>query len=280
MATLDQDDLDAIEALIAANNATLVDAVWDEPLTGAAHNVATSAGRRLRTLADTVVLKDGDTVAADNDGTINGENSLGRIKIQPDVGTVCVGQAVRVADQVRYIEEYDADTQYATVDSAWCSIPQVGDEYSIFNLRTSLIQKITSAASGTIAFVLSTLWGLFENVDGYRYTEKALEEAPTFLARNTMASLLSSASSNGAGTGASLSGPATVIVENDSVFDGATVHLEVSETDTAGKYAPLGQLGQLKSAIAVRVDVTGSYYMRAVVAGAGSSTSINAVVIQ
>lgn len=280
MATLDQDDLDAIEALIVANNAAVADAVWDEILTGASHNTATSAGRRLRTLADTVILKDGDTVAADNAGTINGENSLGRIKLQPDVGTVCVGQAIRVADQVRYIEEYDADTQYATVDSAWCSIPQVGDEYSVFNLRTSLIQKITSAVSGTIAFVLSTLWGLFENVDGYRFTEKALEEGPTFLARNTMASLLSAASSNGAGTGASLSGPATVILENDSVFDGASVVLEVSETDTAGKYAPIGYVGSLSSATALRVDVTGSYYLRAVVEKAGASTSINAVVIQ
>lgn len=153
--------------------------VWDEPLTGATHNVSTSAGRRLRQLGDTVILKDGETVAADNAGVINGSNGLGRIKLQPDVGTVCVGQAVRVAGMVRFIEAYDADTQYATVDAPWCTIPEVGDEYTIFNLRTSLIQRITSAASGTIAFVLAKLWEMIEDVSGYRFTADALEEAPT-----------------------------------------------------------------------------------------------------
>lgn len=156
----------------------IADAVWDEVLTGATHNVATSAGRRLRTLADTVILKDGDTVAADNAGTINGSNGLGRIKLQPDVGTVCVGQAVRVTGQVRYIEAYDADTQYATVDSAWCTIPEVGDEYTIFNLRNALIQKINSAGSGTIAYPIAKLWEMLEDSTGWRFTEKALEEGP------------------------------------------------------------------------------------------------------
>lgn len=179
MATLDQDDLDAIAALIAANNATLVDAVWDEVLTGASHNVATSAGRRLRQLGDTVILKDGETVAADNAGVINGTNGLGRIKLQPDVGTVCVGQAVRVTGMVRFIEAYDADTQYATVDSGWCSIPEVGDEYTIFNLRNALIQRINSAGEGTIAYPIAKLWELLEDSSGWRYTAKALEANPT-----------------------------------------------------------------------------------------------------
>ena len=200
MATLDQDDLDAIAALLVTNNPDvssqiaydvqsgendwnlavdyLIDRIWNEALTGATHNVPTSAGKRLRTLADTVILKDGDTVAADNAGTINGTNGLGRIKLQADVGTVCVGQAVRVAGQVRYIEAYDADTQYATVDSQWCSIPEVGDEYTIFNLRNALIQRINSAGEGTIAYPIAKLWEMLEDSSGYRFTEKALEEAP------------------------------------------------------------------------------------------------------
>jgi hypothetical protein len=200
MATLDQDDLNAIAALLVANNPDvssqiaydfqsgendwniavdyLIDRIWDEVLTGATHNVPTSAGRRLRALADTVILKDGDTVAADNAGTINGTNGLGRIKLQPDVGTVCVGQAVRVAGQVRYIEAYDADTQYATVDSGWCSIPEVGDEYTIFNLRNALIQRINSAGEGTIAYPIAKLWELLEDSSGWRYTAKALEATP------------------------------------------------------------------------------------------------------
>ena len=158
--------------------AAIADAVWDESLTGASHNNPTSAGRRLRSLADTVILKEGDTVAADNAGTIGGSNNLGRIQLQPDVGTVCVGQAIRVAGQVRFIEAYDAGTKYATVDNSWCTIPSPGDEYSIFSQRTSLIQKITSAAVGTIAYPIAKLWEMIEDVSGWRFKEKALEEVP------------------------------------------------------------------------------------------------------
>ena len=95
-----------------------------------------------------------------------------------------------------------------------------------------------------------------------------------------MASLLSAATANGAGTGVAMTGPCTVIVENDSVFDRAEVHIEVSETDTAGKYAPAGREAILRAAGAIRIDVTGAYYVRARIAKAESATSINAVAIQ
>jgi len=50
-------------ALTGTEEATLVDLVWDEGLTGATHNVPTSAGRRLRQLAD-IVMYDGTLDAA------------------------------------------------------------------------------------------------------------------------------------------------------------------------------------------------------------------------
>ena len=137
MATLDQDDLDAIEALIVANNAAVADAVWDETLTGASHNTATSAGRRLRTLADTVILKDGDTVAADNAGTINGENSLGRIKLQPDVGTV-EGEKPRVEVAVVGDDVFVAELQ--TVDfSGRCRTEQ--DQFAHVGKQSPRLQR-------------------------------------------------------------------------------------------------------------------------------------------
>jgi hypothetical protein len=152
-------------------------AVWDRVLTGATHNVPNSAGRRLRTLADTVVLNEGDVIAADNNGEINGENGLGRVTFASDVGTVCVGQAVRVSGQVRYVETYDQPTQTATVDSPWCVIPTVGDEYTIFSQRSSLVMRINAAASGTIAFVIAKLWEMIEDVSGWRFNAKAVELA-------------------------------------------------------------------------------------------------------
>jgi len=42
----------------AVTAATIADAVWDEVLTGATHNAATSAGRRLRQASDTLIIHD------------------------------------------------------------------------------------------------------------------------------------------------------------------------------------------------------------------------------
>lgn len=78
-----QSDLDIITGAAGAlldstsTSAQLVDDIWDEVLTGATHNVATSAGRRLRTLQDFGVYEGGfvwlDTVNGVA-GTVDFEN--------------------------------------------------------------------------------------------------------------------------------------------------------------------------------------------------------------
>ena len=95
-----------------------------------------------------------------------------------------------------------------------------------------------------------------------------------------MATLLSGVSANGAGTGASHSGPATVFVRG--TFDGASVTIEVSDDDsTYVKPADeLMRVRQVKSGKAFNIDAYGTYYIRAVVAGAGSSTNLNCVTTQ
>lgn len=61
----------------AVDNAAIADAVWDEVLTGATHNIPTSAGKRLRQVADIGVYEGGqvwiDTVNG-TAGTANYEN--------------------------------------------------------------------------------------------------------------------------------------------------------------------------------------------------------------
>jgi hypothetical protein len=148
--------------------------IWDDVLTGATHNIATSAGRRLRTLADTVILADGTTTGGDN----SGPSGAGTITLQNGIGTVCVGQAIRVRGQVRYIESYDTNTDVAVVDQAWCEVPENGDDYTIFNLRTPLVGRITTAISGTFGWVLANIQSMIEDVSGWRFKSKALEEAP------------------------------------------------------------------------------------------------------
>ena len=94
-----------------------------------------------------------------------------------------------------------------------------------------------------------------------------------------MATLLSGVSANGAGSGASHSGPCTVMVHGDTVFDGARVALEVADTDTAADYVAIDG-AELKKHDVLGVNVKGTYYLRAVVTGAGSSTSLNVVTTQ
>ncbi len=58
---------------------TLADVIWDEALTGATHNVATSAGRRLRSIQDFGIYDMGsvwvDEVAGTSSGTVDGEDA-------------------------------------------------------------------------------------------------------------------------------------------------------------------------------------------------------------
>jgi hypothetical protein len=107
-----------------------VDAVWDEVLTGATHNVASSAGRRLRQLAS-VIVRAG---TAQGPGTgnnqiqldagasaTNGEYDPGLIFIETGTG----------AGQARLILQYTGSTKVATVDRDWRINPDNTSEFVI-----------------------------------------------------------------------------------------------------------------------------------------------------
>jgi hypothetical protein len=128
-----------------------IDAIWNEVLTGATHNIASSAGRRLRQLADTVVLVDGVCDAASNAGT----DSTGTITLEVGTTTACVGQAIRCENQVRYIASYNAGTRVAQLDRPWCVVPDAGDEYVIFNVRNPLVGLASLALAGSTAAVVN-----------------------------------------------------------------------------------------------------------------------------
>lgn len=123
-----------ISSRSTATTAGIADAVWDEVLTGATHNVASSAGRRLRTLGDERIIAEGTVQSA----------TTNTITLEP-TGTLCVGQTVVVTDQstgdkqTRYILAYDDGTDTATVDSNWCDVPTNGDGYLLTTVRDPLI---------------------------------------------------------------------------------------------------------------------------------------------
>ena len=97
-----------------------------------------------------------------------------------------------------------------------------------------------------------------------------------------MATLLSAVSENGAGTGASHSGPCTVFVRG--TLDGATVTIQVADADSDANYVKPDRSAMPESRFASKGSCTlaayGTYYVRAVVSNAGSSTSVTVVTTQ
>jgi hypothetical protein len=160
-----------------------IDAIWNEVLTGATHNIASSAGRRLRQLADTVVLVDGVCDAASNAGT----DSTGTITLEVGTTTACVGQAIRCANQVRFIASYDAGTRVAQLDRPWCVVPDAGDEYVIFNVRNPLVGLASLALAGSTAAAVNDINAVTDKIDTglvldgvvYQFTANMLELGPS-----------------------------------------------------------------------------------------------------
>jgi hypothetical protein len=135
--TLLKTNIDAtISSRSTATTAGIADAVWDEVLTGATHNVNRSAGKRLRQIANERIIAEGQTVSA----------TTNTITLEP-IGTLCVGQTIVVTNQdtdekqARFILAFDAGTDTATVDSNWCDIPTAGDEYLLTTVRDPLVTR-------------------------------------------------------------------------------------------------------------------------------------------
>jgi len=160
-----------------------IDAIWNEVLTGATHNIAASAGRRLRQLADTVVLVDGACDAASNAGI----DSTGTITLEVGTTTACIGQAIRCENQVRFIASYNAGTRVAQLDRPWCVVPDAGDEYVIFNVRNPLVGLASLALAGSTAAAVNDVNAVADKIDSglvldgavYQFTANMLELGPS-----------------------------------------------------------------------------------------------------
>lgn len=109
----------------------IADAVWDEVLTGAAHNVPSSAGRRLRNVAAAIVL-DGTAQGAGSNGNqiiLAADASAVNGAYDPAIIAIHTGTG---AGQCRLILEYDGATKTATVDRDWKVLPDATSEYVIY----------------------------------------------------------------------------------------------------------------------------------------------------
>jgi hypothetical protein len=156
--------VDATTGTAALEPSDIAAAVWDRVLTGATHNIPSSAGRRLRILDDERIITDGQVQGA-------GTNT---VTLEP-ITTLCIGQTVVVTDQttgnkqVRFILSFDSDTNTATVDTQWCDIPNVGDEYQLTTVRSPLIAR-NDYPSGTIGAEIDEMYLIHGLKDGETLT--------------------------------------------------------------------------------------------------------------
>jgi len=106
----------------------IADAVWDEVLTGATHNLPTSAGRRVRDTSTSVITTGIAQTGTINTITLNGDASVVDGAYDPAMISIVNFTGY---GQTRLILEYDGDTKIAVVDRNWKTIPDATSEYVI-----------------------------------------------------------------------------------------------------------------------------------------------------
>lgn len=108
----------------------LVDDIWDEVLTAATHNVASSAGRRLRATGSLVIREDTAQGAGTGTNQIQLDASASAVDGAYDPAAICIVSGTGVG-QSRLILEYDGTSKTATVDRDWKVNPDATSEFQI-----------------------------------------------------------------------------------------------------------------------------------------------------
>lgn len=117
--------------LTSGERNTLVDLVWDEPLTGATHNVANSSGRRLRQLASIIVWDGTAQGAGANGNQIILDSGASSFNGSYDPSLIAIVNGTG-AGQCRLILDYVGSTRTATVDRTWRVNPDNTSEFIIY----------------------------------------------------------------------------------------------------------------------------------------------------
>jgi hypothetical protein len=180
--TLDIDAAGAVE-LDSTATAALVDLIWDEPLTKATHNVATSSGKRLR---QTTAFQQIDSTVIDASATTT-TFATGLDSAVDDFhnDSMLVFTDGALAGQVRAIYDYVGATKTIILEEALTSAPVNGVEFTIVSLHIHPVSQIQSGLA--TASALSTAKTILDKVDTglvvdgavYQFTANMLELAPS-----------------------------------------------------------------------------------------------------
>ena len=144
-----QSTLAAGVVLDSADKATLVDLIWDEVLTGATHNIASSSGKRLR---QTTAFQQIDSTVIDASATtttfITGLTSSVD-NFYNDSMLVFTDGAL--AGQVRAIYDYIGATKTIILEEALTSAPVDGVAFAIVSLHIHPVSQIQSGLATAAA---------------------------------------------------------------------------------------------------------------------------------
>lgn len=155
-----------------ADAQTIADAVWDEPLTGATHNIPTSSGRRLRSLGDTIPASVVDVTPS---------TAVFDTDLPSAVDDFYNDQTIRFTSgnldgQLRIVLDYDGTNKTVTVDEPWTEAPANGDEFDLLPQHAHPVSQIAEGVwvadvathSGTVGSFAEML-EFIANIEGGRW---------------------------------------------------------------------------------------------------------------
>ena len=130
--------------------AEIADGVWDEILSGATHNIATSAGRRLREITSTIIRASTAQGGAATYITLDASASATDGAYDPALVAIVGGTGI---GQSRLIMEYNGTTKRAYVDRDWKTTPDATSEFVIYADagREHTNEGVLTAATSTTA---------------------------------------------------------------------------------------------------------------------------------
>jgi len=108
----------------------VADAVWDEVLSGATHNITNSAGRKLRALAGQIIREEQAQRAGANSNQIQLDAGASALDGAYDPSQISIIGGTG-SGQSRMILEYDGGTKIATVDRNWKVNPAADSDFII-----------------------------------------------------------------------------------------------------------------------------------------------------
>jgi hypothetical protein len=169
--------------LDSAATAALVDLIWDEPLTGATHNVATSSGKRLR--QSTAFQQIDSTVIDASATTTTFATGLDSAVDNFYNDSMLVFTDGALAGQVRSIVDYVGATKTIVLEEPLTSAPVNGVAFTIVSLHIHPVSQIqsglaTSAALAAAKTILDKVdTGLVVDGAVYQFTANMLELGPS-----------------------------------------------------------------------------------------------------